>query len=74
MFLNTIKSDIQTIFEKDPAAKSKLEVLICYPGLHSILIHRLSHYLYTKKMPVIPRGTKVKRSHSWGFLAAMQVQ
>jgi serine O-acetyltransferase len=36
-------SDIRTVFEKDPAAKSTIEVLLCYPGLHAILFHRVAH-------------------------------
>lgn len=51
----TIKEDIQSIFEKDPAAKNILEVLICYPGLHVIWLHRLSHFLYNHKFYTIAR-------------------
>ena len=36
----TLKEDIQNIFAKDPAAKNTLEVILCYPGLHAIWIHR----------------------------------
>lgn len=43
-----IKKDIRVVFERDPAAKSVLEVLLCYPGLHAIWLHRISHYLFTK--------------------------
>lgn len=53
--LSHLKSDIQTVFEKDPAAKSTLEVLLCYPGLHAILFHRVAHALYTIRIPLIPR-------------------
>ncbi len=55
MSFKKIKEDIQTIFAKDPAAKSIVEVLICYPGLHALLIHRVSHKLYRKNIPLIPR-------------------
>ena len=41
-----IKEQIDTIFKEDPAAKSTLEVLLCYPGLHAILLHRLAHKLW----------------------------
>lgn len=54
-FINTIKEDIATIYEKDPAAANLLETLICYPGLHAILAHRVAHKLYKWKLPVIPR-------------------
>lgn len=45
--LNRLKSDIACILERDPAARSWFEVLTCYPGLHAIWIHRLSHWLWT---------------------------
>ncbi len=51
----TLKEEINTIFEKDPAAKSVIEVLLCYPGFHAIIMHRLAHYLYKKRLPLIPR-------------------
>lgn len=41
-----LKEDIQTVFERDPAAKSWLEVLLCYPGVHALVGHRLNHWLY----------------------------
>jgi serine O-acetyltransferase len=46
--------DIKVIFEKDPAAKNILEVLL-YQGLWAIWVHRLSHLLYTWRIPVLPR-------------------
>jgi len=45
MFKN-IREDIACILERDPAARSKLEVLTCYPGLHAIMAHRLAHRLW----------------------------
>ncbi|SDL26902.1 serine O-acetyltransferase [Natronincola ferrireducens] len=54
-FFKTIQEDINAIFERDPAAKTVLEVLLCYPGLHAILIHRISHLLYKKGFVVLPR-------------------
>lgn len=50
-----IKKDIQVVFERDPAAKSVLEVLLCYPGLHAIWLHRIAHYLYKRGWVLIPR-------------------
>jgi len=38
-----IRSDIQTILDRDPAARSGFEVLTCYPGLHAVVLHRLAH-------------------------------
>jgi len=50
-----IKEQIETIFERDPAAKSVLEIVLCYPGFQSILWHRLSHRLYKWNVPLLPR-------------------
>ncbi|WP_026478120.1 serine O-acetyltransferase [Alkaliphilus transvaalensis] len=54
-FFKMIKEDIQAIFERDPAARTTLEVLLCYPGLHAIIFHRISHGLYRRGWVVIPR-------------------
>jgi serine O-acetyltransferase len=52
---STIKEQVDTIFREDPAAKSVVEILLCYPGFHAILLHRLSHRLYRWGVPLIPR-------------------
>ncbi|MBN3038104.1 MAG: serine O-acetyltransferase [Candidatus Omnitrophica bacterium] len=41
-----IKEDIQTVFREDPAARNIAEVLFCYPGLHAIWMHRISHFFW----------------------------
>jgi serine O-acetyltransferase len=41
-----IREQIETIFREDPAAKSVVEIILCYPGFHAVLIHRLAHRLY----------------------------
>jgi len=51
----TIKEQTDTIFREDPAAKSVLEIILCYPGFHAILLHRLAHKLYRLGVPLIPR-------------------
>lgn len=43
----TLRDDIQSVFDRDPAARNTLEILICYPGLHAVWGHRLSHWLWT---------------------------
>lgn len=48
-------ADFNIIFERDPAARNWLEVLLCYPGLHALLLHRLANKLYKLGLPVIPR-------------------
>lgn len=50
-----IREQVDTIFKADPAAKSWLEVLLCYPGLHAILSHRVAHRLYRWGVPLLPR-------------------
>jgi len=47
--------DIQALYEGDPAAKSREEVLICYPGFYAISIYRLAHELHRLKVPLLPR-------------------
>lgn len=46
----TIREDIQTIFTKDPAARSVIEVIFCYQGLHALWFHRVSHFLWRRKL------------------------
>ena len=43
-----IKGDIEAVVERDPAARSRLEVLLCYPGIHARLVHRLAHALWRR--------------------------
>src|SRR5579885_462366 len=50
-----IKEQVETIFREDPAAKSVVEILFCYPGFHAILAHRLAHKLYRAGCPLLPR-------------------
>ena len=51
----TVREQIETIFREDPAAKSVIEVILCYPGFHAILAHRLAHRLYRLGVPLLPR-------------------
>ena len=53
--INTIKSDIAIIRERDPAARGILEIFLCYPGFQAIFIHRFTHKLWNLKLPLIPR-------------------
>ena len=50
-----LREDIKSIFERDPAVKSVFEVLLCYPGLHAIVFHRLSHGLYKRRFFLLAR-------------------
>lgn len=44
---STFKSDVQAVFDRDPAARSLLEVILTYPGLHALLAHRIAHCLHS---------------------------
>jgi serine O-acetyltransferase len=48
--IKQMRDDIGTVFREDPAARSKLEVLLCYPGLHALWSHRIAHGLYRRKL------------------------
>jgi len=50
-----IREQLDTIFREDPAANSVLEIVLCYPGFHAILLHRLAHWLYKRNVPILPR-------------------
>lgn len=53
--ISTLQRDIHSIFERDPAARSFLEVLLCYPGLHAIWGHHLAHWLWTHQLKLLGR-------------------
>lgn len=50
-----IREDIRTVFKKDPAARSTLEVICCYPGLHAVWVHRISHWLWNRHFYFLAR-------------------
>ncbi len=50
--LDHIRADLAIIRERDPAARGWLEILFCYPGFHAISLHRLSHWLWSRKLPL----------------------
>jgi len=51
----TLREDIQTVFVKDPAARSVPEVIFCYPGVHALWFHRLAHFLWRHKFRFLAR-------------------
>jgi serine O-acetyltransferase len=53
--LQMMRRDIQSVFERDPAARSLLEVLTCYPGLHAVWGHRVTHWFWTHRLKLIGR-------------------
>jgi serine O-acetyltransferase len=54
-FIKNIKSDIDTCFEHDPAARNVLEIFFAYPGFHARQFHRVAHTLWKWKIPFFPR-------------------
>lgn len=50
-----VKNDIQAVFERDPAARSTLEVILCYPGLHAVWGYRVAHWLWTHRLKLLGR-------------------
>ena len=53
--LNTLRHDIEVVFDRDPAARSVPEVVLSYPGLHAIWSHRLTHWLWIKNAKFLAR-------------------
>src|SRR3989304_9164202 len=51
----TLREDFQSVFDGGPAARSLLEILICYPGLHAIWGHRLAHWLWAHRLKLVAR-------------------
>jgi serine O-acetyltransferase len=50
-----LREQIEAVFKHDPAARSTLEILVCYPGVHAILLHRLAHRLHNAGLKLIAR-------------------
>ena len=65
----TLREDVQTVFAKDPAARSVLEVICCYPGLHALWLHRLAHFLWWHKLRFLARFI----SHASRFLTGIEI-
>jgi len=53
--LRMMREDIQSVFGRDPAARSTLEVLFCYPGFHAVWGHRIAHWLWKRKLHLAAR-------------------
>ncbi|MDG2304703.1 MAG: serine O-acetyltransferase [Candidatus Binatia bacterium] len=50
-----LKEDVLVAFERDPAARSVVEILLCYPGLHALISHRFAHPLWRRGLRLVPR-------------------
>ncbi len=66
---DTIREDIRTVFERDPAARSTLETLIAFPGLHALLFHRMNHWLWRHRLYLLARFG----SHMGRFLTGIEI-
>ena len=64
-----IRSDIQCILDRDPAARSTWEVITCYPGLHAVVLHRLAHGFWSHGLKWLGRFT----SHMGRFLTGIEI-
>jgi serine O-acetyltransferase len=64
-----IREDIETVFARDPAARTVWEVVCCYPGLHAIWIYRLAHALWTHRLRFLGRLV----SHANRFLTGVEI-
>ena len=51
-----IREQIETVFRRDPAARSVLEIVLCYPGFHAVLLHRLAHRLHRARWRTLARA------------------
>lgn len=69
MVFNRIREDMQAIFSKDPAARSTIEVLFCYPGLHALWFHRRAHWLWMHRLKFLARFV----SHISRFLTGIEI-
>jgi len=65
----TIKEEIQVVFERDPAARSTLETIFTCPGFQAILFHRFNHWLWNKKLNLLARMT----AHVARFLTGIEI-
>ena len=57
--LRALRLDIEIIKERDPAARGTFEILLCYPGLHALALHRLCHWLWQLKVYPMPLAARI---------------
>ncbi len=66
---DTIREDIYSVFDRDPAARSVLEIIFCYPGLHAVWFYRVAHWFWTRGFYFLGRLT----SHFGRFLTGIEI-
>jgi serine O-acetyltransferase len=59
--------DVQALLDGDPAAKSEAEVILAYPGLAAVSVHRITHFLYQREVPLLPRIMSEYIHHQTGI-------
>lgn len=64
-----IRADIQAALDRDPAARGRLEVLFCYPGLHAVVLHRVGHWLWHHRLRLMARCI----SHTSRFFTGVEI-
>jgi serine O-acetyltransferase len=64
-----IRADIQAALDRDPAARGRLEVLFCYPGLHAVVLHRVGHWLWQHRLRLMARCM----SHTSRFFTGVEI-
>ncbi len=64
-----LREDIRSVFDRDPAARTSWEILTCYPGVHALLLHRLSHWLWGHQLRWLGRMV----SHLARFLTGIEI-
>ena len=67
MFFKAIKEDIDAVMEKDPAARTRFEVLMCYPGVRALMWHRPAHWLYKHGFKLSARIISQRVRHKTGI-------
>jgi serine O-acetyltransferase len=65
----SLREDISSVFDRDPAARNALEVLLCYPGLHALWIYRIAHWFWVRKCFLTGRFI----SHLGRFLTGIEI-
>ncbi|PYN14643.1 MAG: serine O-acetyltransferase, partial [Candidatus Rokuibacteriota bacterium] len=66
---DALRRDVRTVLERDPAARSALEVLLCYPGVHALAFHRVAHRLWNWGWTTTARFT----SHVARFMTGIEI-
>src|SRR5215470_7710868 len=69
MLFRNLRDEIDATLARDPAARSRLEVVLCYPGFHALLFHRLAHWLWQRRWPLAGRiGKRLFIDHGMGVV------